>query len=765
MSALSEKTHGMRNTSCLLIIQIAVAISLLAVSMQASGQTTGARPVVGLVLSGGAAHGIAHLGVLMVMEEEGLKPDCITGVSMGSIIGSLYSLGYSTDSIYSILKATDWNMNLSDKIPENKVVFVEKEHTDNSLVSLPVLLKKLRLPAGLIKGQQVENMLSYYLWPAADINDFSKLPLPFLCVGTDILTGKPVILNKGYLPDAIRASIAIPSIFTPLKIDTALLVDGGAVRNFAVSEAIDMGADIIIGSYTGFKILTEEQLESVPEIVRQLSFLRSYDDYGQQKKLVDILVEPEVKDLSIAGFSNVDTLVARGYRSAEPFRETFRRLADSLDRLGERREPPEILNKLYYSFDRIEIKGNSNISDQEILGVLDFGPGEYINKETLRDKIELLYGKALFEKVRYSVIPANDSLILRIDCTEKPPTTLYGALHYDNTLESGIILRLISKNLLVGGSLVNLDAYISEYYRFKASWMQFLNRSQNLGISVSFRSGKTMIPYMQVMDDEGNIQNLNSSSSIDFSRYIGLNHLMNLSFTWENKSFLPEIKRLRDLKRISFNSLVYAFNYQVNSVDTKHFPGRGTLFSLNASAGRLQTAVIRTDSAKMVYTGRNPGEFTFGTSWILNPRLKQYFSLEPGVTLSLEADLLLTSLTGKRESMRNYYFAGGIDAISERSIPMTGFHPNEVAVTDLASIGTGLDVRIGSNFHLNLEGKVAGATMPEHNNQLGFLAGAAAGAGYMSVIGPIRAGIMYGLSSYQQNFNRIKGYVSIGFSF
>ncbi len=765
MSAPSVKTTLMSHAACVFFLQAALVLCLLSGAPAAQGQAPGKKPSVGLALSGGAAHGIAHLGVMMVMEEEGLRPDCITGVSMGSIIGSMYSLGYSTDSIYRILKATDWNTNLSDKIPENMVVFVEKEHTDNSLLSLPVVFKKLKLPAGLIKGQQVENMLSYYLWPAADIDDFTRLPLPFLCVGTDILTGKPVVLKKGYLPDAIRASIAIPSVFTPVKIDTALLVDGGAVRNLAVSEAFELGADIIVGSYTGFKILTEEQLETVPEIVKQLSFLRSYDDYEQQKKLVDILIEPYVKDLSITNFSNVDTLVARGYRAAEPFRERFRRLADSLALLGERSEPPAILNKLYYSFDHIEINGNSNISDQEILGVLDFGPGEYVNKETLKEKIELLYGKAFFEKVGYSIKPSGDSLILSINCTERPKTTLYGALHYDNTLESGIILRLISKNLLVKGSMINIDSYISEYYRLKASWMQFLNRKQNLGISLAVRTDKTMIPYMEVLDDAGNIQNLITTSSLNFSRYIGLNHLMNLSFSYDNRNFIPEIAKLRDLHRISFNSLVYAFNYQANSIDTKHFPGRGTLFSLTASAGRLQSAIVRTDSARMMFTGKDPGEFTFGTSMSLITRLKQYFPVGSKVTLSLEADLLITSLSGNKESMRNFYFAGGIDPISERSIPIPGFHPNQISVTDMAGLGTGIDLRIGSNLHIIMDGKVAAANMPDHNNLLGLMAGASAGAGYMSVIGPIKAGVMYGISSYQQNFNRIKGYVSIGFSF
>jgi len=124
------------------------------------------------------------------MEEAGLRPDFITGVSMGSIIGGMYSLGYSADSLQKILKSINWKSILSNKIPLNKVIFLEKEHFSNSAVSLPLSLRKVVLPSGLINGQQAENMLSFFAWPAADINDFSKLPIPFLCVATDIINYK-----------------------------------------------------------------------------------------------------------------------------------------------------------------------------------------------------------------------------------------------------------------------------------------------------------------------------------------------------------------------------------------------------------------------------------------------------------------------------------------------------------------------------------------------------------------------------------------------
>ncbi len=723
------------------------------------------RPGIGLVLSGGAAHGIAHLGVIKVMEEAGLRPDYITGVSMGSIIGSLYSSGYSSDSIYKILKSTDWDMYLSDKIPENKVVFVEKEYTDNSIIALPFSAKKVRLPAGLINGQQVENLISYYLWPAADINDFSKLPVPFMCMGTDILTGKSVELKKGYLPDAIRASISIPSLFTPVKIDTALLVDGGTLRNFAAEEALEMGAGILIGSYTGFKILTEEQLESLPEIVQQIGFLRSYDDYEEQKKLVDIIIEPDIKDLPIAGFSNVDTLIARGYKAALPFRERFRRLADSLNSIAVQKEPEYILDKQYYSFNRIEIRGNRVNSDSEILGVLDFGPGENINKDLISEKTDLLYGKAWFEKVKYSIIPRNDSLILVFDCKENPKTMLYGSLHYDNSLGSGIILRMKTKNLVFAGSMLNIDSYIGEYYRFNISWLQFLNRSQKFGISAGFRADNTMIPLIELLGEKGEMLNRNYISGLTANRYLGLNNRMSLYLNLENSTFVPDFLPLENLKRISYNSLTTGYDYQHNNIDTKHFPDKGTIFRFTAETSKLQSAIVRTDSSRTLYTENRHGEFIFGRTYSFYGRLKHYFSINSKTTFSVESNLLLTFEPDEEKSLRNYYFLGGIESVSNRSIPMTGFHTNEIPVTDLAGIGAEVDIELFEDIHLGLTANLFAVDQAYPDYGLTLMSGYGIGAGYMSIIGPIKIGIMHGFPRTENYFSRIKGYLSIGYNF
>jgi NTE family protein len=424
-------------------------------------QESTVRPTVGLALSGGGAHGIAHIGILKVMEEAGLRPDYIAGVSMGSIIGGLYSIGYSADSIHKMLNEINWELILSNKIPENRVIYLEKAHFYHSIISIPISGKKFILPSGLISGQQIENLLSFYAWPAADIDDFSRLPIPFSCLATDIASFEKIEIKTGYLADAIRASSSVPSIFTPLKIDSLILLDGGLTRNFPASEVRVMGAEIIIGSYTGFPPFNEDELQSVQGIMKQIAFSRGLDDFEKQKNLVDLLIKPEVGEFPRNGFENVDSIFQKGYEAAIPFKDYFRKLADSLNRFGAQKPIEDILDKQSYTFDAIEIEGNKIYSDLQILGVLDIDPEEKIDKYQLTDKIELLYGNAWFEKVKYRIVPRNDSLILVIDCIEKPQAMFYASAHYDNSLLFGLILETSVKNLLTQRSVINVNSLVS----------------------------------------------------------------------------------------------------------------------------------------------------------------------------------------------------------------------------------------------------------------------------------------------------------------
>ena len=740
-------------------------VCILCLGQVVIAQQVNTRPKIGLALSGGGSLGMAHIGILRVMEEAGLRPDYITGVSMGSIVGSMYSIGYRADTLQYLFRNGEWNLILSNSVPENKVIFTEKKYFNNSIVSLPVSFKKVRLPSGLINGQQIEKILSYYQWPAADIDDFSKLPIPFLCVGTDLISCKKVIMKSGYLPDAVRASMAVPSIFTPLKIDSAVLIDGGFVRNIAVSELREMGADIVIGSYTGFHRYSEDELQSVTGVLKQVSFFNAINDYAEQIKLIDYLIEPKVKDLSSTVFTNVDTIVQRGYLAALPFRERFRQLADSLDLIGKQEPAGSLLGKNSYSFDYIGIKGNDIITDDQILGVLDIRTGEQISRDMLSDKIDLLYGQSWFDKVKYKIVPASDSLKLIIECIEKPQGLLYGSVHYDNALNAGLVLNLSVKNLLTARSAIDIDSYIAEFYRFRFNYTQFIDRNQKLGLSASFYADNTMIPVMEIRDELGSWLNRGYSTGLNLNKRNGLNHLMSISTNYESLNLIPDFISAGDLERVTYNYFTTSFVNQLNTLDLKHFPNKGIILQVSVNTSKLLSGKIRTNTGKQNYDQENPGDFLFSRTYSAAGNFSQYFSAGRKFSFKAGVDILLTYTPDSETSPHNYYYAGWINSLSGKSIPLTGFHPCEIPVEEYAAVRFDTDFEFLDKLHLNLKSNIAIAREPSREDGLSVLGGYGLGIGYMSIIGPMEVGFMHGMSSTDRYYDAVKGYISIGFSF
>lgn len=729
------------------------------------GQQANTRPKVGLALSGGGSLGMAHIGVLKVMEEAGLRPDYITGVSMGSIVGSMYSLGYRADTLQYLFRNADWDLILSNNVPENKVIFTEKKYFNNSIVSLSVSTKKVRLPSGLINGQQIEKMLGYYEWSAADINDFSKLPIPFLCVATDLISSKKVILKNGYLPDAVRASMAVPSIFTPLKIDTAILIDGGFIRNLAVSELKGMGADIVIGSYTGFHRYNENELQSVTGVLKQVGMFNSFNDYSQEKKLVDILIEPKVKDLSSTVFTNSDTIIYRGYIAALPFREKFKKLADSLDQIGPQKPVEFMLNKQSYAFDKIEVTGNEVIPDDQILRVLEIKPGQQIKREILSEKIDLLYGRSWFYKVKYRIESGSDSLKLVIDCVEKPQAMLYGSVHYDNNLKAGILLNFNVKNLLNPGSVIEIDSYLGQFYRFRFNYTQFIDRNQMLGLSAVFNADNTMIPVMVVKNEAGQFTGRTFGAELNLNKRSGLNHFISISAKFENFSLIPDFISANQLKKVSYNFVSGECLNQINTLDAKHFPNKGTVFQLSLNISRLLSGRVQKETFEKKYKLDNPDDFLFKRSYSAAGDFKHYFSPGRKVTLMMGADLLFTYTGDSALSPHNYYYAGGVESTLTRSFSLTGFHPGEIQVEKFASLRFDADWEFHRDLHLILMTSIALAKEPAQSKDFSVLGGYGLGVGYMSIIGPMKVGFMHGFSSSERYFNAIKGFISIGFNF
>lgn len=724
------------------------------------------RPRLGLALSGGGAKGIAHIGVIRVMEETGLTPDYITGVSMGSIIGGMYAMGYSSDSIASILRKADWSLILSDRIPENKIIFHEKKHFNNSIIALPVTHEKISLPSGLINGQQVENALGYYCWPAAGISDFSKLPIPFLCVATDIRTGNKVLLRKGYLPDAIRASIAIPTFFTPVRIDSVLLVDGGTVHNYAATELRDMGADIVIGSYVGARRNNNEEPQTVYEIVRQIITFTSIASYEEEKRKTDILIEPDLKGFQTLSFeNNVDTIIAIGYREALKYKERFKSIADSLDKIAPR-EPVKLLPATdYYQFDRVEIKGNNHAINEQVKGILGIAPGDTVTREMIADGMELLYGKAWFEKINYRIISRNDSLILEINYTEKPPTMLYGSLHYDLSLGPGVLLNFSARDLLTPKSVIDFDSFIGKYFRYRLNMIQFIGKSQKFSIEADLAGHETRYPLMSFRGVTGPMTGQNIAAGLSLGKRLGLNDMMNISCVFENQILNTDYYSESTPDRLSYDYLRFSYSYQVNTLNFKHFPDEGITGSFSASASRLLRGTIRDNGRKVTFYKGDDSDFSFDRFFTLRGWVMGYNSPSAKLTLNFGGEALFVTGADSISSNNNLYLLGGIESVTDISVPATGFHENQVPVKALTGIRMGADFEIATNLHLSLAGNLFAIKEPYRNTGVSLLGGYGLGLGYMTVAGPVRVGLMHGIYNREVFYRPVKGYISIGFSF
>ncbi len=383
------------------------------------------RPKIGLVLSGGGARGAAHIGVLEVLEEMHVPIYCITGTSMGSIVGGLYASGKSTAEIRKALTSIDWADAFNDNIPREDRSFRRKRDDDLYLVQHKPGIGddgKIKLPTGLMQGQKIDLIFRELTLPVSDIRDFDKLSIPFRAVATDITTGDAVVLSSGDLAKSMRASMSVPSIFAPVEIDGRLLVDGGVSNNLPVDVARDMGAEIIIAVDISTPLKKREELISALSITAQLSGILTRRNTEEQIASLsdkDILIVPDLGGISSADFGQSDEAIPKGRLAAEQHRGQLAGLAISqadyaniIQALPERETTPPVI-------DFIKLDNQSRISDAVIMARLHVKTGELLDVQALERDIGIIYGLELFENVAYDVVEEDGRKGLIIHAKER----------------------------------------------------------------------------------------------------------------------------------------------------------------------------------------------------------------------------------------------------------------------------------------------------------------------------------------------------------
>ena len=291
---------------------ILVLLPVLFLALPALAQE---RKKVGVVLSGGGAKGVAHIQALKVIEEAGIPIDYIVGTSMGSIIGGLYSIGYTPQQLDSMVRKQDWMFLLSDRVKRSAMSLNEREKSEKYVFSFPFTKSpKDAVSGGIIKGQNLANLFTELTVGYHDSVDFNKLPIPFACVSQNIVNGEQIVFHNGILATAMRASMAIPGVFTPVRKDSMILIDGGMINNYPVDVARSMGADIIIGVDVQNNLKGIDKLNSAPDILSQIIDLTTKNNHQSNVGLTDTYIKVNVEGYSSASFTPVaiDSLMHRG---------------------------------------------------------------------------------------------------------------------------------------------------------------------------------------------------------------------------------------------------------------------------------------------------------------------------------------------------------------------------------------------------------------------------------------------------------------------
>lgn len=449
------------------------------------------RPKVGLVLSGGGAKGFAHIGVLKVLEEIGMPIDCITGTSMGSIIGGLHAIGYSAGQLEALVGSTDWNNLFSDKSERRNIAMEQKPWDGRFAVTLALKDSRVQLPSGLIAGQNVVRLLSRLSLHVQHVEDFRELPIPFACVATDMVTGKAVLLDRGFFPEAIRASMAIPTVFTPITVDGKILADGLLARNLPAEEIYQLGADTVICVDVADSLRSADELGSLLGIIDQTINFQVVTNSQQQYRHCDLLIQPAFGPLDVLDYDKSLEMIARGEAAARKMMPQLMELANYLREFEEPRRPVILAAVDSVNISEVIIQGLESIPESLILSELRLELPAVTTVAYLDKFVDRIYSTQLFERVIFTLRPIGNTNRLIVKIVERSESLFQVGLRYDSKHNAALLLNTTFRNIFADGSLLAFDIRLGDDLTIDNQFISYAGFSRRLGL-------KTRINYSDV---------------------------------------------------------------------------------------------------------------------------------------------------------------------------------------------------------------------------------------------------------------------------
>ncbi|NNF12723.1 MAG: hypothetical protein HKN72_05850 [Gemmatimonadetes bacterium] len=493
-------TEGTRVVVAVLVLLASAAVAVPQ-AVRAQEPVDSARAVspreirVGLTLSGGGAKGLAHIGVLETLEAAGVHVDIVTGTSMGAIIGGLYSVGLSPDSIRSIMAGVDWPVVLGDRVERRRRFLHQRRLDGRTVLTLPVEGGSIGLPAGATVGSNLIRLAEVTTWPAAFVRSFDELPRSFAAVATDIETGEAVTMTGGVLSEVMRASVGIPGAVEPMDLDGRLLVDGAVVRNLPASDAVELGSDIVICSDVSDELSTREDLGSLVDVLDQVLTLGMRPSMVFQRELCDVLIRPPVEGISGFAYDRYADWIERGRAAASDH-------ALQLEEIARRRGPVTLpLSEGFLGdsvlVESVIIEGTSRPQTERLvreeLGIL---PGNWVTPGILAYRLGDLDATGLFGLVRYRLDPSGEAASLVVRVEERAQDRFGVGLRYDDERRAALLFTMTLHNLVRYGSVTRFDLRVGEETRAAISYLRRRGVTGRLeaGSTLAWSQGNLMLP-------------------------------------------------------------------------------------------------------------------------------------------------------------------------------------------------------------------------------------------------------------------------------
>lgn len=691
------------------------------------------NPKIGLSLSGGGAKGFAHIGVLKVIDSLGIKIDYVSGTSMGAIIGGLYASGYKAKDIEEIVMKTDFYTLIANEKNRQESTFFNKI-TDKYLITVPIKDGKfLLLPKAISTGQKNIYLLKELFKNSASVEDFSKLPIPFMCVATNLESGKMEVFERGDLIKSIMASSAFPSLMDPVKIGDSLYIDGAMTVNYPSKPLKDKSIDIVIGVDLSQGLAKSENLHSAVDILNQVIDFGIQKETKNQYQYTDINIHPDLKGKSATSYNEKKAILDSGYVEAQKYEAILATLP--------KRKSDELrasISNIYtnvYKIDALEVVNGKIFNKKYVRGKMGLDLPSLQTYGNINQMIEKLYATKNYEVINYDLVSENGINTLKVNVTEDNTRYfLKFGLHYDDVFKTGLLINFTGKRLLFKNSNISFDGIIGDKPRYYFNY--FIDNGYIPGLGI-YASGM----YFDLKNDKGNrmetwnwFRNEIYIQSVWKEKYAiggGLSHDY-----YERKKLIDTYSYEGEHHYISPYIFIKSDTQNDQSLATKgiYMNAEGKLLELFNDEVEEKTLQLKGD---------------FKLNFPIKPWLTYRLNLYGGFTLADNVDYYY------------YYRPGGIFGQNLNNfVPFAGYYFGELYTKNVMTASNEFQFRFMKNIYaiasFNMMNQFEDISIEDAFNITDYSAGIT--AAYKSPFGPIKINYSIPFNNKKGIFNVVLGY-------